>query len=72
MPLHVHTSGEQVRTVPGSAEDDRLHADPAWHLDGADPTPGDEPGEEQPDAGRDERPQRRGRARGPRTPEESP
>lgn len=35
MPLHVHTSGERVRTVPGSAEDDRLTAHPAWHLDGA-------------------------------------
>lgn len=36
MPLHTHTSGEQVHTVPGSAEDARLHAHPAWRLD--DPT----------------------------------
>ena len=34
MPLYVHRTGEQVRTVPGGAEDLRLAADPAWRLDG--------------------------------------
>lgn len=52
MPLYAHTSGEQVLTVPGSREDQRLDADPAWHLANgaqpgehgpADPDPSEEP-----------------------------